>query len=450
MRPLATRVCTAALGVVAGVAAGVTQPAYAAPAPRPMATFSTAGAFNPLKPVRVLDTRYGTGAAGPVGPDQVVRLPVRGRHGVSSGAGSVVLNVTVTQPSDSGFITVYPGGTAPTVSNLNFVRGQTVSNLVVAQIGSDGSISIRSSSKSTVQLVADLAGYYQGGRAVSKGMFQPMAPARMLDTRTSGRPVPPGGSVDVQVLGVSGVPASRVQAVFLNTTVTEPRRSGYVTAWPSGTARPTASSLNFVAGQTVPNLVMVKVGGNGRVSLYNGSAGTAHLVADIAGYVVDGYDTEQPGAFIPSSPERIIDTRLPSWKTGKLQPHWEGIGCFAPWVGAVMANVTAIEPEAPGFITVSPRTGELPTASSVNFVAGQTVPNLATSPVDDKLMVSFYNGSPGATHLAVDLAGSFVGAGGLNAPLPPGGDPCDELRSITYQGVSAQAVGPVRAGAAPR
>ncbi len=447
MRARTTHMIIAALAAITGLLSG-SQPAQAAPRPPQAAAFTAPGAFNPLKPVRVLDTRYGTGAAGPVFPNQVIRLPIRGRHGVGADAGSVILNVTVTQPSAAGYVTVYPDATAPTASNLNFVAGQTVPNLVVCAIGADGYLSIRNASPGTIHLLADLAGYYQGGKAVHRGMFQPMSPARLIDTRVTTGPVGPGGSIDVQVTGTKGIPATHVQAVFLNTTVTQPQRDGYVTAWPSGTPRPTASSLNFRAGQTIPNLVMVKIGANGKVSLYNGSAGTAHLIADVAGYVLDGIDSEQPGAFIPHSPERIIDTRLPSWRTGKLRPHWEGIGCFAPWVGGVIANVTAIEPEAAGFITVAPRTGDLPAVSNVNFLAGQTVPNLSTSPVDSKLMVSFYNGSPGATHLVVDLAGGFVGAGGLNAPLPSDGNPCDELRS--YQGPSANAVGLAQVTAATR
>jgi len=90
--------------------------------------------------------------------------------------------------------------------------------------------------------------------------------------------------VHLQVLGRGGVPASGVSAVVLNVTVTAPSRAGFITAYPNGTARPTASNLNFVAGQTVPNLVVVPVGVDGKVALTNGSAGTVQLVADVLGY----------------------------------------------------------------------------------------------------------------------------------------------------------------------
>ncbi len=83
--------------------------------------------------------------------------------------------------------------------------------------------------------------------------------------------------------GVNGVPASGVTAVVLNVTVTAPSASGYLTVYPDGQARPTVSNLNFTSGRTIPNLVAVPVV-NGKVVFYNGSAGTVHVLADLAGY----------------------------------------------------------------------------------------------------------------------------------------------------------------------
>ena len=120
------------------------------------------------------------------------------------------------------------------------------------------------------------------------GTYVALSPSRVLDTRVGvGAPaaaVAPGGTVHLQVLGRGGVPATGVSAVVLNVTVTQPTGPGFITAYPNGTAMPTASNLNFVAAQTVPNLVVVPVGADGMVALTNGSAGTVQLVADVAGY----------------------------------------------------------------------------------------------------------------------------------------------------------------------
>jgi hypothetical protein len=83
-------------------------------------------------------------------------------------------------------------------------------------------------------------------------------------------------------------------------TVTEPTQSGFLTVWPTGVAQPLASNLNFVAGKTTPNAVVIGVGSGGRISLYN-SKGNSHVIVDVAGWFAPGF-----GAV---TPVRAMDTR---------------------------------------------------------------------------------------------------------------------------------------------
>jgi len=249
--------------------------------------------YNPLSPSRILDTRTGNGApAAKVGSGNSIDLQVTGRGGVpASGVSAVVLNVTVTDPTASGYLTVWPTGEAlPIVSNLNFAAGQTVANLVVVKLGAGGKVSLYNSAGLT-HLIADVAGWYDNGTAVTGARYNPLSPSRILDTRSgNGAPaakVGAGSTLTLQVAGRGGVPASGVSAVVLNVTVTDPTASGYLTVWPTGEALPTVSNLNFAAGQTVPNLVVAKLGSGGKVSLYN-SAGQTHLIADVAGWYDNG------------------------------------------------------------------------------------------------------------------------------------------------------------------
>jgi hypothetical protein len=167
-----------------------------------------------------------------------------------------------------------------------------VPNLVVAPVGTDGRVVLYNGAPGSVQLVADIAGYFRSGTVTEPGGLGSVAPLRLLDTRDgTGAPassVPYAGTVSVAVTGKGGVPATTVAAVVLNVTVTGASAAGFITAYASGSTRPNASNLNFVAGQTVPNLVIAPVGADGKVTLYNGAPGSVHLVADIAGYVVDG------------------------------------------------------------------------------------------------------------------------------------------------------------------
>ena len=122
----------------------------------------------------------------------------------------------------------------------------------------------------------------------SGGAFSAMSPFRVCDTRQSGPHCPagklgPNGEMAVTIAGVGGVPVAGVQAVTFNLTVTGPTASGFLTAWPDGTAKPVASSINFAAGQTVANMITVKVGTNGKVRVAN-ALGQTHVIMDLAGY----------------------------------------------------------------------------------------------------------------------------------------------------------------------
>jgi hypothetical protein len=206
-----------------------------------------------------------------------------------------------------------------------------------------------------------------------------------------------------------------VTAVVLNVTVTEPVGGGFLTAWPSGDAFPLASNLNFAPAQTVPNLVVVKVGATGNVGLYNGGAAT-HVIADVAGWF--GPDGEATGAqYHAVAPSRTLDTRagtgapiasVPMGGQLDLQVTGRG-GVPATGVTAVVLNVTVVGPASFGFLTAWPTGDARPLASNLNFVAGETVPNLVVAKLGAGGKVSFYNGG-GAANLVADVAG-WYGAG---------------------------------------
>jgi hypothetical protein len=112
-----------------------------------------------------------------------------------------------------------------------------------------------------------------------------LAPSRILDTR-SATPVGAGSANErvVQVTGLAGIPATAA-GVALNLTITQPSADGgFVTLYPDGTSRPTASNINFNHGQTIANFALVKLGTGGRIRIYNQS-GTTDVLLDVAGYL---------------------------------------------------------------------------------------------------------------------------------------------------------------------
>ena len=384
----------------------------------------TPGAFVSVDPARVLDTRVGNGAPqAAVAGNGTVDLQVTGRGGVpATGVAAVVVNVTVTGPSAGGFLTVYPSGSSqPTASNLNFTPGQSIPNLVTVKIGTGGKIKLTNTSTGTVHLIADVAGYYLAGAATAAGAFVSVDPARVLDTRTgNGAPqaaVAGNGTVDLQVTGRGGVPATGVAAVVVNVTVTGPSAGGFLTVYPSGTTQPTASNLNFTPGQSIPNLVTVKIGTGGKIKLTNNSTGSTHLIADVAGYYLAGIPTET-GTFVSLAPARVLDTRTGNGApqaavaangTVRLQVTGRG-GVPATGVAAVVLNATVTGPASGGFITVYPSGSPRPTASNLNFATGQSIPNLVNVKIGGNGKINLANNSTASTHLIADVAGYYLGS----------------------------------------
>ncbi|MFJ4092968.1 hypothetical protein ACIPYS_15410 [Kitasatospora sp. NPDC089913] len=381
-----------------------------------------AGAFVPSGPTRLLDTRDGTGTGGdvrPVGQSPLVLdvSEVSGNPSVRPTA--VVLNVTVTNPTGDSYLAVYPtGSTRPTTSNLNFSPGQTVPNQVTVPVGSDGRVAFFNH-VGTTDVVADLAGYFTLDKAAST--FVANGPTRLLDTRdgtgTGGVRAQVGedASIGLQVAGVAGVPARNVTAVVLNVTVTGPTGESFLTVYPSGNAVPSASNLNFSAGQTVPNLVTVPVGADGKVAFYN-HVGSTDVVADLAGYYVSGEPRTGGVLRTLGTPKRLLDTRDGTGTGGVKAQVGENasIGLQVAGVSevpsrnvtAVVLNVTVTEPTAESFVSVYPSGRSVPSASNLNFSAGQTVPNLVTVPVGADGKVAFYN-HVGSTDVVADVFGYF-------------------------------------------
>jgi uncharacterized protein (DUF1501 family) len=245
--------------------------------------------------------------------------------------------------------------------------------------------------------------------------FRSIVPERLLDTRSGvgapAGPVGPNGVLDLAVAGVGQVPTTDVTAVLMNVTATGPTEAGFLTVWPKDAALPNASNLNFEAGQTVPNLVLAKLGAGGKVSMKN-SGGKTHLIADVCGYFVN-----KPGSrLVPLAPFRALDTR--SMAPGVLRPKGVATiklanigGIPSSGIDAVALNVTAVAPTAAGFLTVWPAGEGMPTTSNLNFGPDQTVPNMVVSKVSADGSISVYNDT-GNTHLIVDIVGYYATTSG--------------------------------------
>lgn len=403
-------------------------------APAVAAHAADVATFHGLSPARLMDTRSGQptidgnfAGGGPIASGATRNVTVTNRGGVpATGAGAVALNVTVTNPTGAGYLTIFPTGQPqPTASNLNFTPGQTIPNMALVAVGAGGQVSIFNSSGNS-DVIVDVLGWFPTGSA-----FTGVNPARLLDTRL-GFPTIDGISAGAGALtanattqfvaaGRGSVPSSGVGAVALNVTVTNPSLTGFLTVFPTGAPRPTASNLNFVTRLTIPNMVIVPLGTDGKVSIFNGSGGNVDVIVDVLGWFPTG------SAFTGLTPARVLDTRIGQPTVDGLFSGWGKLfddatlnvrvtgrgGVPATDVGAVALNVTVTDPTANGYLTVYPAGTRHPTASNLNYMPGQTIPNMVIVPVGNNGQISIYN-SAGESNIIVDVLGWFP-----NPTTPP-------------------------------
>jgi hypothetical protein len=445
-------------GVVSGVAGA---PGSSAAAPLP-----PGGSYHALTPARVLDTRVGLGARkGIVSSGSSIVVQLGGRGGVpTSGVSAVVLNLTVTGGSRAGYALVYAAGSAkPLVSNINYTVGQTLANLAVTRLDGSGRVAVTVSG--STQVLADVQGWFSTAPTASSttGLYHALpTAARIVDSRTSlGMSSPTAGSTRVlQVSGRGGVPAHGVAAVIVNITAVRPSASGYVTAFPSGQARPATSSLNFVKGDVRPNRVFARLSATGALSLYN-VAGTTPLLVDVQGWFTDGSAGVDPagGYFATVAPSRVLDTRIHVWDGFDVTPQLSAGPVVSGSVGgrngvpsgagsaypvALLGNLTAVDASRPGYLTAFPHlgtvtyyenlAGQVPGTSDVNFAVSAATSNAAVITTHAGFLAVLTSSQ---AHVVLDVFGYFALATpslALESLTPPDGNFYREALSMSSTG----------------
>ncbi|MCL4434569.1 MAG: protease pro-enzyme activation domain-containing protein [Actinobacteria bacterium] len=376
----------------------------------------------------------------------------------SSGSTAGGTVVTITGINFTSYSMVYFGSTPATVS----AKSSTLLT-VVSPSGSPGIVPITVTNS--------------GGASKPAGFvyitpnipYAPVTPYRITDTRCAEDPLPAGitstycsalpaanrsiasppsgGSITIQVTGigsgVNAVPAS-AQSVELNVTAiaSSDASSGYLTAYPAGTRVPEASSVNYMPGVAVPNMVTAALGQNGKISIYSSSS-DVNIVVDIEGYYEP--DASTPDLFNPLSlPERLLDTRcsttsrptycssenLPTQNSSLAAPQPSraiavavtGLDNVPAGATAISAVLTAAHAQASGYLSVWPDNGSCnspPAVSNVNFDRGQSVANSITVKAGSSGKICVYNGSSAPVNPVIDLNGYYSLTGDTFTPSSP-------------------------------
>jgi len=395
------------------------------------------GAYTPLKPARLLDTRRKTGVTTttPIGAGKVIDLQVTTKGGVpAAGATAVVLNVTVVAPTSEGYVTLYPtGSTRPVSSSVNFNKGFTGANLVTVKLGTGGKVRFYNAAGST-HVVADVMGYYHGATSTAKagyGGYSGVGPGRILDSRdphTAGALLPNEyytTPVDFEPVFGPGS-NTHITAFAVNITATGTTGSGFFTAWNGdGNAIPSTSTLNFTKGKTVPNMAVVPTSRCGtpcgagfetvpQIGVLNNSNGDAHVIVDLVG-VYDDNTLDGMWRFRPlASPSRIVNTKtaqgIPTaLKPGQIATVSNTAGVTTYNSMALVTNTTANKPTSATVLTLfnaDIANVDRPRVSNLNPAAGQLVSNMTITDLGLNYDFKVHN-AYGTTNLVLDVAGTM-------------------------------------------
>ncbi|MEJ6739955.1 MAG: S8 family serine peptidase, partial [Actinomycetota bacterium] len=405
-----------------------------------MATPAVSGSIAILRQASVYDSvvlleNTGTDVAGFVPGPPSVKLntaiiglpgPTGSVSGVASGS-QVAVSWTAGLPGSGTLssykVTAAPGGQSCTTSGLTCsVTGLDPTKSYVFTVVPTGTSGVGPGRSSAAIPMPNVP--------ATPADYVPLTPARFLDTRSmatgartfDGNDLGCGavgqGLLNVRTLvveGRAGIPSTGVDAVAVNVTVVSPTASNYVTIYPSGTPKPNASNINFVAGQNIPNMAIVKVGSDGKIAIYNES-GLTQVIVDVVGWFPDGSD------YTGVDPQRLLDTRSCSG-CDTIDGLYEADGALAAQqtfllpvvgrgtipltgVGAVALNVTVVAPTASNYLTVYPSGAAQPTASNLNFTAGQTIANMVIAKVGNDGKIAIFNNA-GSTQVLVDVVGWF-------------------------------------------
>jgi len=454
--------------VLVGAVAVPVAPAVSPVAAAATCTWCAGGEFHPLTPARIFETRNSPTPINDVAPlgakpltpgtDTLFDIQLLGLGGVpasSSDVLAVAASITVVNPTREGHLGAYASGSPSVNSVLNFRAFQNVPNLTILRPGANGKVTILihdgTALPGTVNVFIDVSGWWStssydagtpGNIDDERGarLEAPSTPGRIVDTR-SGAPLGAGGDLAVTVRGAKVLNTNTtivpddpaVVGVLANLTAVTPSALTYLSAVPDATSPgspPATSNLNVVAGQTKANLVLVPVGADGKIHIFN-SNGSVHVLIDIMGVLVTGRaEPTRLGRVVPlTAPFRVLDTRKAQWGAVPLGPGQAEDWSFASFANSVVIGGAAVGKQSallgnltnasltrqyptqgvdPGYLTLCPGTCPVnaqgfPTYSNLNSTEAGPIPNMTLVPYGTNYAVRVFN-PRGYAHYILDVS----------------------------------------------
>ena len=168
----------------------------------------------------------------------------------------------------------------------------------------------------------------------SPSSFVPTAPLRVLDTRQPSSPIQTLGPNATVTLSLAAHVPADTTAVALNVTATEGSTTSFLTVYPTGSALPNASSVNWNNPAAHPNAVIVQLGTNRSINI-NNAFGTVDVIVDLNGYYVPATGGGPPASTPSAGNWGVIDRNTLGSPSAELRS-----GPFQPPLGNGSLNLT--------------------------------------------------------------------------------------------------------------
>lgn len=248
-------------------------------------------AYYPLTPCRVIESRSAyRSPAGAFGPPSMNARQTRKFTFPSTPyctvprAAAYSVTITAVPPGPLAYLTAWPDGSAqPNVSSINSFAGRVLANSIVIPAASDGSIDVFASD--ATDLIVDINGYFAADDGQNGLFYYPVTQCRASDSNVSLGPYPDDTARTIPIpsaSGCSGIPATARAYAINVTALPNGNPMPFLTAWPTGAARPNASILNAFQGQVVTNSAVVPAGVNGAIDIY--AFRRTGVVVEVNGY----------------------------------------------------------------------------------------------------------------------------------------------------------------------
>jgi glucose/arabinose dehydrogenase len=313
-------------------------------------------AYTPLAAAqRAYDSRNAGAASGPIRGGTTRLIDV---NPPSSNVRAVLANVTLVRPRGTTYVSAWtPRTPRPFHATVNSPDAGVVANAAVLPVTADGEVVIMTSN--TADVVVDVIGFYTtGATTATAGRYVPLTSALVMDSRFP--PTAPnnvytrsGSVLTVPIDGKFGVSNSSAVILSIIAVNSSPSNSGWLVAYPSGTAQPPTASANAVAGDERMNTVVVPLGANGAIDIFLSGGVTDAEVVVIGMFSNSTAPASTSGLMQLVTATREVDTRV-SNPFGRLAANavvQENPGIVPDGALASIQNVTTVNTGGGGAMT---------------------------------------------------------------------------------------------------